>query len=42
MRFIGPTRYLAVCMLAWGGITVGMAFVTNGRQLIIVHFLLVS
>ncbi|CAF1589990.1 unnamed protein product [Didymodactylos carnosus] len=27
-------------MLAWGSITVGMAFVTNGRQLLIVRFLI--
>ena len=42
MHFIGPTRYLSLSMLAWGSITIGMAFVTNGRQLLILRFLLVS
>ncbi|CAF3508881.1 unnamed protein product [Rotaria sp. Silwood1] len=40
MRFIGPTSYLALSLFAWGSITVGMAFVTNGQQLLGIRFLL--
>jgi hypothetical protein len=42
LRFIGPTRYLSLILIIWGGITIGMAFVTNAQQLLIVRFLLVS
>lgn len=42
MRFLSPTVYLSLSMIVWGGITVGMAFVTNGLQLLIVRCLLVS
>lgn len=42
LRFIGSTPYLVLSMLAWGSLTVGMTFVTNGYQLLIVRFFLVS
>jgi uncharacterized membrane protein len=42
LRFFGPTRYLSLSLILWGGITVGMAFVTNAQQLLIARFLLVS
>ena len=42
MRRIRPVRYLPLSMLAWGGITVGMAFVTNAQGLLAARFLLVS
>ncbi|CAF1101377.1 unnamed protein product [Rotaria sordida] len=40
MRYIGATRYLSLSMLAWGSITVGLAFVyydksTNRRNIFI-------
>ncbi|CAF0923364.1 unnamed protein product [Rotaria sordida] len=40
LRFLGPTRYLSLSMILWGGVTVGMAFVNNSQQLLIVRFLL--
>ncbi|CAF1068887.1 unnamed protein product [Rotaria sordida] len=40
LRFLGPTRYLSLSLILWGGITVGMAFVKNSQQLLIVRFLL--
>ncbi|CAF1381253.1 unnamed protein product [Rotaria sordida] len=40
MRYIGATRYLSLSMLAWGSITVGLAFVRNAQQLLSVKFLL--
>ena len=42
MRYIGSTLYLALSMIAWGSITVGMAFVRNAPQLLATRFLLVS
>jgi len=42
MHYLGPTRYLSLSMIAWGGITVGMAFVRNAHGLLAVRFLLVS
>ena len=42
MRVIGPSRYLSLSMLAWGGLTVGMAFVKNARELLAVRVLRVS
>ncbi len=42
MRYLGPTRYLSVSMIAWGSITVGMAFVKNASELLPVRFILVS
>jgi hypothetical protein len=42
MRYLGPTLYLSLSMLAWGGITVGMAFVRNARELLAIRVLLVS
>jgi hypothetical protein len=41
LRFVGPTRYLSLSTIAWGSITIGMAFVRNTRELLIVRFLLV-
>ncbi|CAF1060970.1 unnamed protein product [Rotaria sordida] len=40
LRFLGPTRYLSLSLILWGGITIGMAFVKNSQQLLIVRFLL--
>jgi hypothetical protein len=42
MRYIGPTRYLSLSMLAWGSITVGMAFIRNAQELLTVQVLFVS
>jgi hypothetical protein len=42
LRFFGPTRYLSLILIIWGGITIGMAFVTNAQQLLIARFILVS
>jgi hypothetical protein len=42
MRYLGSTRYLSLSMLTWGGISVGIAFVRNARELLAVRFLLVS
>jgi hypothetical protein len=42
LRLFGPTRYLSLSLIVWGGITVGMAFVSNAQQLLIARFLLVS
>jgi hypothetical protein len=41
LRIIGPTRYLSWSMIAWGSITIGMAFVKNARELLALRFLLV-
>ncbi len=41
MRYFGPTRYLSLSMVAWGSITIGMAFVKNARELLCVRFILV-
>ncbi|CAF1229797.1 unnamed protein product [Rotaria sordida] len=40
MRYLGATRHLSLSMLAWGSITVGLAFVRNAQQLLSVKFLL--
>ncbi|CAF2963319.1 unnamed protein product, partial [Rotaria sp. Silwood2] len=40
MRYLGATRYLSLSMLAWGSITVGLAFVRNAQELLSVQFLL--
>ncbi|CAF1008862.1 unnamed protein product [Rotaria sordida] len=40
LRFLGPTRYLSLSLILWGSVTVGMAFVKNSQQLLIVRFLL--
>lgn len=42
MRYIGPTGYISLSMIAWGSLTIGGVFVKNGRQLIAVQFFLVS
>jgi hypothetical protein len=42
MRYLGPTRHLSFSIIAWGGITIGLAFVKNAAQLLSVRFLLVS
>lgn len=41
LRVIGPNRYLSWSMIAWGSITIGMAFVKNARELFVLRFLLV-
>ncbi|CAF1518703.1 unnamed protein product [Rotaria sordida] len=40
LRCLGPTRYLSLSLILWGGVTVGMAFVKNSQQLLIARFLL--
>ncbi|CAF1174184.1 unnamed protein product [Rotaria sordida] len=40
LRFLGPTRYLSLSLILWGGLTIGMAFAKNSQQLLIVRFLL--
>ncbi|CAF1100666.1 unnamed protein product [Adineta steineri] len=40
MRYLGPARYLPLSMLAWGGITIGMAFVKNAQALLPLRFFL--
>ncbi|CAF3603156.1 unnamed protein product [Rotaria sp. Silwood1] len=40
LRLLGATRYLSLSLISWGAITIGMAFVTNARQLIVLRFLL--
>ncbi|CAF1103900.1 unnamed protein product [Rotaria sordida] len=40
LRISGPTLYLSVSMILWGTITLGIAFVKNATQLIVVRFLL--
>ena len=42
MRCIGSSLYLSLSLLAWGSISVGMAFVKNARELLAVRFFLVS
>ena len=42
MRYIGPTSYLSLSVLIWGTLTIGMAFVKDVQDLIIVQILLVS
>ncbi|CAF1055815.1 unnamed protein product [Adineta steineri] len=42
MRYLGLTSYLSLSMISCGSIAVGMAFVTNARELMIVRALLVS
>lgn len=42
MRYIGPTGYLSLSMIAWGSLGIGAAFVKNGRELIAIQFLLVN
>ena len=41
MRYIGPTSYLSLSLLAWGALTIGMTFIKNALQLIIVQILFV-
>lgn len=41
MRYIGPTGHLSLSMLAWGSLTIGMAFVKTARDLLAVQALLV-
>ncbi|CAF4008914.1 unnamed protein product [Adineta steineri] len=40
MRYLGLTSYLSLSMISCGSIAVGMAFVTNARELMIVRALL--
>ncbi|CAF2565556.1 unnamed protein product [Rotaria sp. Silwood2] len=40
LRLLGATRYLSLSLTSWGAITMGMAFVKNARELIILRFLL--
>ncbi|CAF3389235.1 unnamed protein product [Rotaria socialis] len=40
LRLLGTTRYLSLSLISWGAITIGMAFVTNARQVIILRFFL--
>ncbi len=42
LRLIGAKNYLSLSLFCWSGITIGMAFVKNGHQLIILRFVLVS
>jgi small-conductance mechanosensitive channel len=42
LRLLGATRYLALSLILWGAITIGMAFITNAYELIILRFFLVS
>ncbi|CAF1104855.1 unnamed protein product [Rotaria sp. Silwood1] len=40
LRFLGTTRYLSLSMILWGSVMIGMAFVTNARELLVLRFLL--
>ncbi|CAF2267595.1 unnamed protein product [Rotaria magnacalcarata] len=40
LRLFGPTMYLSISMITWGGITVGMAFANNTVLFICIRFLL--
>ncbi len=42
MILLGSTNYLSLAMILWGSITIGMAFVTNGPELIALRGLVVS
>ncbi|CAF1392168.1 unnamed protein product [Rotaria sordida] len=37
MRWIGLTYYLSLSLIAWGSISIGLAFVTNARSLMAVR-----
>ncbi|CAF3173062.1 unnamed protein product [Rotaria socialis] len=40
LRFLGTKIYLSLCMILWGAIMIGTAFVRNVKQLFVVRFLL--
>ncbi|CAF3778538.1 unnamed protein product [Rotaria sp. Silwood1] len=40
LRFLGTTRYLSLSMILWGSVMIGMAFVTNARELLVLRFIL--
>ena len=42
LRFIGPVRYLSLVTIAWGSLSIGMAFAKTTEQLLIMRFFLVS
>lgn len=42
MRYIGPTGHLSLSLIAWGTLTIGMAFAKKARELLAIQALLVS